>query len=113
MVASVVVILRPSEAVLPGFLIAYLSSGRHLALANLLARGTTMQRLSRSQVGDMPVALPPLPVQQEVLEKVSQIHRRTADVRGPLLRQIALLQERRQALITAAVTGELDIAGAA
>jgi type I restriction enzyme S subunit len=47
------------------------------------------------------------------VRRTHQIHRRREVVVRSLTRQITLLQERRQALITAAVTGELDIAGAA
>lgn len=85
MVASVdVVIMRPVQAVLSEFLVAYLSSARHLALAELVARGTTMQRLSRSQVGDLPVPLPPLDVQRDVVDGVSAVRCHAAALRTRL-----------------------------
>lgn len=114
MVVSVdVVIMRPVADLDPKFVVAYLSSSYHLALAELLARGTTMPRLSRSQVGELPVPMPPLDVQQRV---VDEIDRRLGGVNALLVAldlQVARLIERRQALITAAVTGQLDIAGVA
>jgi len=113
MIAAVdVAILRPKPEVHAGFVVAYLSSARHLAMAELLARGTTMQRLSRSQVGDMPLPLPELAVQRDVAERVATATATLRSVKSRLERQIAFLREHRQALITAAVTGERDVAKA-
>jgi type I restriction enzyme, S subunit len=114
MIAAVdVAILRPSPDVDAGFVVAYLSSARHLALAELLARGTTLQRLSRSQVGDMPLPLPELRVQQAIAEKVATATSALKPAKSRLERQIALLREHHRALITAAVTGKLDVSEAA
>jgi len=114
MVAAVdVAILRPAAENDARFLVAYLSSSRHLALAEVLARGTTMQRLSRSQVGDMPVPMPPIAVQQRVAAQVADAGASVRRTRSALERQIDLLREHRQALITAAVIGQLDVAKAA
>jgi type I restriction enzyme S subunit len=114
MVVSVdVVIMRPVPHLEPVFAVAYLSSSYHLALAELLARGTTMPRLSRSQVGELPIPMPPFDVQERV---VGEIERRLAGVNALLValdQQALRLLERRQALITAAVTGQLEIPGVA
>jgi len=114
MVVSVdVVIMRPVPHLEPAFAVAYLSSSYHLALAELLARGTTMPRLSRSQVGELPIPMPPFDVQERV---VGEIERRLAGVNALLValdQQALRLLERRQALITAAVTGQLEIPGVA
>jgi type I restriction enzyme S subunit len=114
MVVSVdVVIMRPFPDLEPAFAVTYLSSSYHLALAELLARGTTMPRLSRSQVGELPIPMPPFDVQRRV---VGEIERRLAGVNAlgvAVDLQVARLLERRQALITAAVTGQLDIPGVA
>ena len=61
----------------------------------------------------MPVPVPALEVQRRIVEKIQRVRAQSTTVRQDLDKQIALLQERRQALITAAVTGELDIPGAA
>lgn len=114
LVASVdVAILRASQRLLAEFLVAYLSSTRHLAEAELQARGTTMQRLSRTQVGEMPVPVPPLDRQREIISEVQRATTWERSLRVALERQIDRLLEHRQALITAAVTGELEIPGTA
>jgi type I restriction enzyme S subunit len=47
--------------------------------------------------------------QQRDVSRLDQEHREVGAMRGALARQVVLLRERRQALITAAVTGQLDI----
>ncbi|WP_299424019.1 restriction endonuclease subunit S [uncultured Shimia sp.] len=62
---------------------------------------------------DIRVCLPPLPEQDEIL---SHIDRETARIEGLIEkteRSIALLKEKRAALITAAVTGKIDVRAAA
>lgn len=114
MVASVdVVIVRPMVVLDSDFLVYWLSSSAHLELADLLARGTTMQRLSRSQVGDMPVPVPSLETQRQAVSELSRRLGQLEAAQQKLIRQIELLREHRQALITAAVTGELEIPGVA
>jgi type I restriction enzyme S subunit len=62
---------------------------------------------------DIRVCLPPLPEQDEILD---HIDRETARIEGLIEkteRSIALLKEKRAALITAAVTGKIDVRAAA
>lgn len=114
MVTSVdVVICRPGSNVDPKYLVRYLSSDRHLSLAQLEARGTTMQRLARSQVGELPVPLPPLDLQHQAVADADREVAPLTHAVDRLRRQIDLLHEHRQALITAAVTGELEVPGVA
>ena len=114
MIAAVdVAILRLRPTLSAPFLVAYLTSARHLAYADLMARGTIMQRLARSQVGDMAIPLPDLAIQLRVADQVERQTGQLATAQGALSSQIQLLQELRQALVTAAVTGELEIPGMA
>jgi type I restriction enzyme S subunit len=54
----------------------------------------------------------PLDVQTSTARKIDRDFSRTARVRNALQRSIKLLAERRQALITAAVTGQFDVSTA-
>jgi type I restriction enzyme S subunit len=113
MVVSVdVVIMRPTPALDASFAVAYLSSSRHLALAELLARGTTMQRLSRSQLGDMPIPLPPIDEQRRAVRQIDLQLARLRSLSASLIAQIDLLIERRQTLVADAVMGQLRVAEA-
>jgi type I restriction enzyme S subunit len=114
MVTSVdVVIMRPSAAVDADYLVLWLSSGRHLDRARMEARGSTMQRLARSQVGELPVVLPLLDRQRQIAAAAQRSRTPVSAAVDVLATQINLLHEHRQALITAAVTGEVDVPGVA
>lgn len=114
MIAAVdVAILRPNQLISPQFLVEYLSSYAHLAQAEVQARGTTMIRLSRAQLGEMPAPIPPLDVQRRVESQVKEESEASNAVIERLSTQVNVLEERRQALITAAVTGKLEVPGVA
>ena len=73
-----------------------------------------MQRLSRRQVGELPIPLPPLEVQREVaLTTLDHRTRKLSGLTNSLEHQIDLLLERRQALIAGAATGQLEVPGVA
>jgi type I restriction enzyme S subunit len=78
---------------------------------SLAASGVTRVGLRQDAMGRVPI--PNIPIQQqEVL--VADLEKYATGLDGleaSIKRQIELLRERRQALITAAVTGELDIPG--
>lgn len=79
------------------------------ALLTLNAVGTTMLNLNPSIVGRMRVPLPPLPEQCAISDhldrETAKIDRMVAKVEEAIER----LQEYRTALITAAVTGKIDV----
>lgn len=60
-------------------------------------------------IRDIPVVVPPLDVQRDVVREVEQRTFEIDKVRSVVLRQIDPLSEHRRALITAAVTGDLDL----
>lgn len=75
--------------------------------------GSTMDNLNSEIVLGLPLLLPPLPRQRYIVEKVTLVSRGHAAIADRLRSQIDLLVEHRQALVTAAVTGELRIPGVA
>ena len=75
--------------------------------------GSTMDNLNSEIVLDMPCLLPPIEAQSELVRQANLIDRQTRSAVGSFAQQIALLAERRQALVTACVTGEFDVPGAA
>jgi type I restriction enzyme, S subunit len=94
------------------YLAAFLRSsfGRH----SLLSRATgALHPHLEAGIKDIPVVVPPLDVQDVVVRTVDQAEQCTARSISVLDRQADLLEERRKALITAAVTGQLEIAEAA
>jgi type I restriction enzyme S subunit len=94
------------------FLGAYLRSpfGRH----SLLSRATgALHPHLEGGIRDIPIVIPPLVVQSEVMSELRDKATPIDGLRSRLAGQIMLLHEHRQALITAAVTGQLDVAKAA
>ncbi len=105
-------LLRPT-AIDGSFLYWALCSRRARDAFSLAASGVTRFGLRQDAIGRVPV--PRLDRARQIavaegLEREAQVAEKVAAV---LNRQIALLQERRQALITAAVTGEIAVPGAA
>ncbi|MHB1510128.1 MAG: restriction endonuclease subunit S [Acidimicrobiales bacterium] len=79
-----------------------------------IAKGRAAQpHLNAEDLGDIVVAIEPLRYQREVAERLANLDQRRWRAVNALGRQISLLKEHRQALITAAVTGQLDISGVA
>ena len=106
-------IARVRKALVLGpFLAEYFRSS--LGYQSLLSRATgALHPHLEGGIRTTPVIVPSIQVQREVVEEVAAGRRHAADISNRLLRQVDLLRERRQALITAAVTGELEIPGVA
>lgn len=75
--------------------------------------GSTFSRVNISQILELIVPTPPPDDQRRIAQQLDETASSHRAVVGPLESQIALLQERRQSLITAAVTGQPDIPQAA
>ena len=79
----------------------------------VLARSTTQDNLNAEQVGALPIPNRPLEDQLRVVRQLRPSLTSISSSTSLLVSQIDLLRERRQALITAAVTGELEVPGVA
>jgi type I restriction enzyme S subunit len=69
--------------------------------------------INRNVIGMLRVPLPPRQQQSEIANRIDQGESRQRRLCDGLATQIDLLTEHRQALVTASVTGELDIPGVA
>ena len=69
--------------------------------------------LNERDAADLPVPVPPLDEQRRIVDYLDNRLRLLDEAASRLADELELLQEHRQALITAAVTGELEIPGAA
>jgi type I restriction enzyme, S subunit len=74
-----------------------------------LFRSNTQNNLNADQVGSLPFPVLPITEQRTIAEGLRAARDRRDHLTQTLLRQIELLNERRRALITAAVTGRLPI----
>lgn len=92
----------------PEFLAMQISAGAHFD-AGMLSSGSTRSRIPLSLMASRRVALPPLDEQHEIVREVnhqlSGLEHLLSEAEGG----ISLLMERRAALISAAVTGKIDV----
>lgn len=109
-VSQHVCLLRPSPGAIHGTWLAYLISSPMVQKKLLGSQyGGTKTQLSLPDLRDLRVPLPSLEDQSDLYQS---IHSELAQIEGQRelrQRQIALLAKRRQTLITAAVTGQLDV----
>ena len=75
-----------------------------------MSNATTVPHINMSDIPDIPIALPPREEQDRLLSVIREKVRQAEEINKKLNRQVLLLTEHRQALITAAVTGELEVA---
>jgi type I restriction enzyme, S subunit len=112
MITSVdVCILKLADDFDTRFAVYFLSSDLYLSWMQALCRGGTRDRVSRSMLGAIEFIAPPLPEQRAI---ATHLDRETAKIDALVakVRQaIETLKEYRTALISAAVTGKIDLRG--
>ena len=96
----------------PRYLLLCLRAMRYDLLGRL-AQGSTHQTIYMPDIESIRIPLPPLDEQRAIVDSVWRSLRKIDEIIDLLNRQIELLTEHRQALITAAVTGQLEVPGAA
>jgi type I restriction enzyme, S subunit len=107
--ASYLVRIRTNELVYPEFLAAYLNSQEFLTFARKNAIPAIGQaNLSPSRYGEIKIAIPPKSEQREIVDTIEKEKEKTRELIIELTDSITLLKERRSALITAAVTGQIE-----
>jgi type I restriction enzyme, S subunit len=76
------------------------------------ARGTSqsMVKLRGEDIKACPISFGEVADQARVVAAIHEHRIRAESLTSAMSRQVALLQDRKQALITAAVTGQLDLA---
>jgi type I restriction enzyme S subunit len=75
-------------------------------------QSTNLASISSTNLMELPVILPPESEQQSILTFIADQTARFDTLTTEAQRAIDLLQERRTALISAAVTGQIDVRGA-
>lgn len=109
--AQRIILLKPNQRrVEPEFLYASLRSPR--VQADLLSRasGSTVWGIRSDRLREVRLRVPTLSDQRHVIRRSQQVEREYRRARDTLRAQVDLLDEHRQVLITAAVTGQLDVA---
>jgi type I restriction enzyme S subunit len=98
------------DVLIPSFLKLLLETSALRSYFQLQSVGSTMDNLNAEIVLAMPCLVPPMDQQLSIVDQVHTTRDQLDRLVARADRQVALLQERKQALITAAVSGQLDIA---
>lgn len=75
--------------------------------------GSTMENLNTEILLALPVLVPPRETQTRVVSRINRLRAHDSKLETKLPQSVKLLIEHRQALITAAVTGQLEVPGVA
>lgn len=102
--------VRPGSDLLSEYLVYWLEAPTARTYFYITARKTTnLASTNKTIVGRMPLTLPTTDVQQEFIRVVAADAQRIDTLIAEAQHNIALSKERRAALITAAVTGQIDV----
>ncbi len=95
----------------PAFTVHSIYAGLASDFVKQLSQGSTVSHFNMADIGNIPLFEPPLPEQKEISDFLA----RRCDSYGLLINEaessVKLISERRSALISAAVTGKIDVRG--
>jgi type I restriction enzyme S subunit len=107
------VIIRRTPRILPKYLEYIINSREAREQVGQHSVGALLTHFNAADAADLLVAFRELSHQHAVMRHLEHLEEEHDAMCSRLVRQIGLLQEHRQALITAAVTGQLDLPEAA
>jgi len=106
-----VVLIRTDSAVLHAdYLVYSIYSEEVKEFIDLVSQGSTVPHLNMSDIPNLPLWTPSVAKQVEIVARLNRVTAKLELLVRGVTAQLALLAAYRQALITAAVTGDLDIA---
>lgn len=100
-----------SSKVIPEFVRLLLMSLRYQSRLREESQGSTMEGLNMVILGDLPLVTPPLDTQCSIVAFIKNYDSIFNELVSQATSAVDLLQERRSALISAAVTGKIDVRG--
>jgi type I restriction enzyme S subunit len=103
------IIARKSKRVSSDFLAYYLNSNAAKIQFALESGGALQQHFNVGVAGSLAVCLPPLDEQVEIVHYLDEHCSKLNSTIASAQRAMALLQERREALISSAIAGDLDV----
>ena len=103
-------VYKLTSELLPGYVDALVRTSVFAKEVTRFSKGVWSSRLRLYPEGlyEMHLPVPPLEEQQQIIDAIVREREQTAEMEAALSKSIALLKERRSALITAAVTGQIE-----
>ena len=98
-----------NKKLLPEYAYLLITSDGLIAELSLESKGSTMDNLNTETLGKVRTPVPPINEQLEILEYVEKVSGKFKKLIENAESAIQLMQERRTALISAAVTGKIDV----
>jgi len=106
---SELLVLKTTSYILPEYLHFIMLSPKFIDVVNSSTYGAKMPRTSWDFIGNLRIPLPSIKEQEEIVEYLTQFINRIDDLISDINIQIQKLKEYRQALISEAVTGKIDV----
>jgi len=103
--------IRCGTLAVPHFILNFMRSRNFQEAVSLNWSFGTQQNIGMGVIENLPCVLPPIQEQQDVVAYLDRARDRLAPLVAKAEAAISLLQERRSALISAAVTGQIDVRG--
>lgn len=103
-------IIKPlKNKLLGGFLFRQLQSTRIRSYYEVCSNGITRYGLGKLSVLDTPLIIPPLQVQEQIIEYLDKYTKEIDDLISMEQRKIYLLKEYRQSIISEVITGKIKV----
>jgi type I restriction enzyme S subunit len=103
--------ISAGQGITRNFLLAFLNAEATQNYFDLMAKGATFKEITLDALRRTPVLLPPTGEQIKIDQFVARHAGLLNETCKQAIQSISLLQERRSALISAAVTGKIDVRG--
>ena len=97
------------EIVLPEFGNLFLNSGSYWDWVNSIFIQSTIQNISAEKYANLVLAIPPEKEQQQIVAYAMKKRKQLGNIIDGITESLTKLKEYREALITAAVTGQIDV----
>jgi type I restriction enzyme S subunit len=104
-----VAVLRPRASLSPRFLLNVLRATPYQSKMRFDAGGTTIKHIYVTRLAKMPVASPSQDEQSAIVQHIQKAQAQSAELVRAVAEAIERLDEYRSALITAAVTGQIEV----
>ena len=101
--------ISPGPSCLRDFLLFMLAANGSQTYFDLMAKGATFREITLDALRRLPVVVPPIEEQRSISAYLTHQAESFDTLTATAESAIALLQERRAALISAAVTGKIDV----
>ena len=98
-----------NKKLLPEYSYLLITSNGVISELSLESKGSTMENLNTETLGRVRLPVPPVSEQNKILNYVKDVSGRFSILIDDASLAIKLMQERRSALISAAVTGKIDV----